>query len=154
MQQYWLAFTYVHGVGPIRLRHLREHFGSIKEAWLAHPDDLQGVLPPDAIEHHQQLRQKLNPGALLEQVQRLKAWVVTLDDPEYPALLREIEDSPAVLYGRGALLPEDQRALAFVGTRRASAYGKEVTRRLVGAMVKNEITIVSGLAHGIDAAAH
>jgi DNA processing protein len=79
---------------------------------------------------------------------------VTLSDAEYPPLLKEIYAPPPVIFRRGTLLPDDQLALAVVGTRSASAYGRLVTERFVSALVDNGVTIVSGLARGIDAVAH
>jgi DNA processing protein len=79
---------------------------------------------------------------------------LTWDSPEYPAALRNIADPPPVLYVRGQLLPRDEWALAVVGTRRATVYGREVTRSLVRGLAASGVTIVSGLAHGIDTHAH
>ena len=72
------------------------------------------------IEHHAALKNKLNPAQLVEDVHRLGAWVLTLDDEEYPSLLRELDDAPPVLYGKGELTAADQRAIAMIGTRKAS----------------------------------
>ena len=152
---YWMAFTRVNGLGPIRIRHLRSQFEGMADAWHASGQHLREIgLPPAAIEHLTALRRSLDVDDLLAAVHRLDAWVLTLDDPAYPPLLREIEDAPVVLYGRGDLLPEDQRSVAIVGTRRASGYGKEMTRQLASALGRTGITVVSGLAFGIDAEAH
>ncbi|MBU1879469.1 MAG: DNA-processing protein DprA, partial [Chloroflexi bacterium] len=75
-------------------------------------------------------------------------------DPDYPALLREIHGAPPVLYVRGELLPRDEWALAVVGTRRVTAYGREVTSRLAGELARCGVTVVSGLARGVDTVAH
>jgi len=155
MEQFWLAFTRIKGLGPIRLRELRSHFASIEQAWFADSVTLRELgMPQVVVENHALLRQQLDPHTLLAQVTRLDAWVLTLDNPAYPPLLREIDDAPVVLYGRGDLLPADDLALAVIGTRRASGYGKEMTRQLVGGLVAQGVTVVSGLARGIDAAAH
>lgn len=155
MQGFWLAFTQVNGIGAVRLRQLRAQFRTIEEAWYADAAALQAAgVPPASIDHQLYLRRHLNPQALLEAVQRVGAWVMTLDDEAYPPLLREIDDAPPVLYGRGTLLPEDQRAIAIVGTRRASGYGKEMARQLARGLVEQDVTIVSGLAYGIDIVAH
>jgi DNA processing protein len=152
---FWMAFTRVNGLGPIRIRHLRSQFDRLEDAWFASPDDLMSAgLPASALEHLVTLRQKLDPASLLEDVQRAEAWVLTLDDESYPALLREIINAPVVLYGRGNLLPQDERSVAMVGTRRASGYGKEMTKQLAGSLASAGITVISGLAAGIDAAAH
>jgi len=80
--------------------------------------------------------------------------VLTWDSEEYPINLRNIHDPPPVLYIKGELLPEDDWAVAVVGTRRASVYGKEAARRLSTDLAQNGVTVVSGLAAGIDAIAH
>jgi DNA processing protein len=79
---------------------------------------------------------------------------LTWNDPDFPARLKEIYDVPPVLYVRGTITPEDEWTIAVVGTRRATIYGREVTERLTAELVRNRITIVSGLARGIDSIAH
>ncbi len=76
------------------------------------------------------------------------------DDPDYPINLKQIPDPPAVLYHRGALLPDDTLSIAIVGTRHATAYGKRIAQRLAGSLTRAGLTIVSGMARGIDAEAH
>jgi len=80
--------------------------------------------------------------------------LVSFEEPEYPANLREIPDPPPVLFVRGRVLPEDERAIAVIGSRKASAYGVSVCRRLVRSLVDHGFSIVSGMARGVDAAAH
>ncbi|NJL92571.1 MAG: DNA-protecting protein DprA [Anaerolineae bacterium] len=155
MRQYWLAFARVQGIGPNRLRQLHDAFGSLEAAWHAPRNALQAVgLPPQALNHHALLKRNLAPEQLLEQLEALGAWALTWEDADYPALLRQTEGAPALLYGKGHLLPQDQSALAVVGTRRASTYGKLMTERLVTELTLQGISIVSGLAHGIDISAH
>lgn len=79
---------------------------------------------------------------------------IHLKDKSYPRLLKEIHDPPEVLYIKGEIKPEDELALAVVGTRKCTSYGEEVTERLVGDLVAYGLTIVSGMALGIDAVAH
>ena len=80
--------------------------------------------------------------------------IVTLDDPEYPPSLREIYIPPPILYMKGSYLPEDQTAIAIVGSRQADYRGKSLARTLAASLARRGITIVSGLARGIDTAAH
>lgn len=154
MQEFWLAFMQVRGMGPIRLRTLRQHFKNIQEAWWADYDQVKPLLPASVIEDWFKLRRNTEPIQLLQAVHKIGAWILTLEDDSYPTLLREIEDAPPVLYGLGELLPQDDHALAVVGTRRASQYGKEMTRQLVAELAQVGITIVSGLAYGVDSYAH
>lgn len=155
MQKYWLAFAKVNGLGPIRLQKIRAAFDSIEAAWFADPADLHAIgLPRDTVEQQQNLRRLLDPDTLIREVEQLGARVLTLDDPAYPLLLRQLEDSPPILYIKGELTPNDEQALAIVGTRRASAYGKAMTQALTSQLAQRGITIVSGLAYGIDSIAH
>ncbi len=80
--------------------------------------------------------------------------LVSFEEAEYPANLREIPDPPPVLFIRGRILPEDERAVAVIGSRKASAYGVSVCRRLVRSLADHGFSIVSGMARGVDAAAH
>ncbi len=80
--------------------------------------------------------------------------LVSFEDPKYPENLREIPDPPPVLFLRGSLIPEDRNAVAVIGSRRASAYGLAVCERLVHDLVDHGFTIVSGMAKGVDGAAH
>ncbi|MCC6793299.1 MAG: DNA-protecting protein DprA, partial [Thermomicrobiales bacterium] len=80
--------------------------------------------------------------------------VITIADADYPRLLAQSPSPPPVIYVRGALLPEDALAVAIVGTRRSTSYGREVTIRISAGLAEAGVTVISGLARGIDAAAH
>lgn len=152
---YWIAFSHVPEIGARRATMLREAFGSMEAAWWASESDLREAgLGTLALKNLLVTRSKLDPGKTLDKVTDLGAWVVSPEDADYPALLRRLDDSPLILYGRGTLLPTDDRALAIVGTRRATPYGLDATTLLSRGLVRQGVTIVSGLAHGIDAAAH
>ena len=90
----------------------------------------------------------------LTRLQRIGVRVVGLYDPDYPARLRAIPDPPAALFVKGTLAPDDQHAIAIVGSRRASPYGRHVAAELAAALAQRGFTIVSGMALGADAAAH
>lgn len=154
-RKYWLGFNAVKGIGPVRLRALRAAFDSLEAAWHAPETELSAAgLDRRTISSLLQARQTIHLDRMLEAVYAAGAAVITLDDPDYPALLRELPDAPPVLYVKGTLLDADRWAVALVGTRRATSYGREVTRQLVSSLVSAGITIVSGLALGIDAVAH
>ena len=91
---------------------------------------------------------------ILHRLEQLNVQVLTWDSPEYPALLSQIADPPPVLFVRGTLLPTDEWAIAIVGSRKATVYGREVARRLAMDLAQNGMTVVSGLARGIDGVAH
>lgn len=152
---YWTLLTKVGQIGPARFGRLLDHFGSAEAAWNASLLDLAAAgLDRRAIESLQQLRARVDPEAEWRKIERCGVEVVTLDDPAYPSRLREIADPPPVLYVRGTLAPDDEWAIAVVGTRRATAYGQQVTERIVGEVARAGVTIVSGLALGIDTHAH
>lgn len=154
-RKYWLGFNIIKGIGPVRLRALRQYFGDLEIAWHASDSELIAAgLDRRTLSNVIQARQTVDLDKLIQKIDRLGASVLTLDDPDYPALLRELPDAPAVLYIKGSLSADDQWAVAFVGTRRSTVYGRDVTCDLVTPLVHAGITIVSGLALGIDAAAH
>ncbi len=153
--QYYIGFNLVQGIGPIRLRALMDVFGGVEEAWQAPADDLRRAgLDRRSLENLLTTRARVALEREMERVVQAGVRAVTWEDPDYPALLKEAPAPPFLLYVRGRLEPEDSWAVAVVGTRRASAYGRTVTRQLVQGLVQNGITIVSGLARGIDGVAH
>jgi len=153
--KYWLGFSLVRGVGPATFRKLLGHFKSLSDAWEADPQEL-GLAGLDAktVETILATRRKADLDSAMARLEQLHIKLLTWDDALYPKRLREIDSPPAVLYLRGELKPEDEWAIAVVGTRRASQYGKQVTHRIVSELAKNAITVVSGLALGIDSEAH
>jgi len=153
--RYWLGFNRVMGIGPAKLRALLDHFGDLETAWRASSSDLREAgLDRRALEYLLAARSAMDLDAEVAKVHRLGAKIVTWDDADYPPQLKSITAPPPLLYVKGAFAPADQWAIAVVGTRRATAYGREVTRSLVSDLARNGVTIVSGLARGIDAAAH
>ena len=143
------------GIGPVRVKALLDHFGDLEIAWRAAPMDLARVgLDRRAITGVTAARGRLDLDAEMEKIAKAGAKVLTWEDGSYPARLRQIHAAPPVLYVKGEIKPEDDWAVAVVGTRRAMSYGKEVTQRLVSDLARNRVTIVSGLARGIDAQAH
>ncbi len=154
-QKYWLGFNLVKGIGPAKLSMLLERFGSIRDAWNAPRRELESLrLDRKSIESLEERRRSLNLDEELAKVKENSTSLLTWDSPEYPRYLREIPNSPPLLYVIGELKSSDQWALAVVGTRRLTTYGRQVTRELVSGLVRNQVTIVSGLAKGIDAEAH
>jgi DNA processing protein len=153
--RYWVGFNRVMGIGPAKLRALLDHFGDLETAWRAGSSDLREAgLDRRALEYLLAARAAVDLDAEVARVARLGAQVVTWDDADYPPLLKSIAAPPPLLYIKGAFAPSDQWAIAVVGTRRATAYGREVTQSLVTDLARSGVTIISGLARGIDAAAH
>jgi DNA processing protein len=153
--KYWVGFNIVKGIGPAKLQALLDHFGDLGAAWRANAAALQAAgIDRRAIESLMEARGRLELDMELKKVERAGAHVLTWADPGYPARLREIPSPPPVLYVKGQLADADRWAVAVVGTRRATSYGRQVTRELVGSLARSHVTVVSGLARGIDAEAH
>ena len=152
---YWVGFNIVRGVGPTRLRALLDYFGDVERAWHAPAEELRRTgLDRRSLKNLLAARATLDLERELERIAAAGAQVLTWGSPGYPRLLREISAPPPVLYVKGTLTEEDAWAVAVVGTRRALTYGREVTRRLTTTLARSGITIISGMARGIDAEAH
>lgn len=143
------------GIGPIRLRALLDAFGDIRAAWEAPRPELVALgLNRRALQNLLKARRQVDLDLLVERVAAKGVHVLTWAHDDYPALLKQLPDAPPVLYVRGELTPADEWAVAMVGTRKATTYGKEVARRLAGELARNGVTVVSGLARGIDGVSH
>jgi DNA processing protein len=152
---YWVALNRVKGIGPARFRALLEAFGSAEAAWHGTLADwLVAGLDTRTAHSFDEQRRRIVPEAEVERLVRLRVSALRLTDAGYPRLLREAPMPPPVLYLRGAITAEDEWAVAVVGTRRATTYGRQITERLAGELAAQRITIVSGLARGIDTHAH
>lgn len=153
--KYWLGFNLVNGIGPAKVQALLDYFGSLEAAWQANELQLQQIgFDKRAIRSLQDTRAQINLDVWLEKVQTAGISLLTWDSPEYPDYLREIPTPPPLLYMQGELREADRWAVAVVGTRKLTVYGRQVTHDLVAGLVRHNITIVSGLARGIDAVAH
>lgn len=153
--RYYLGFNLVPGIGPARLARLIERCGSVEAAWGASSADLLAAgLDPRTSAALQETRRTIDLDAALARVAEVGAYLLTRPDADYPELLGQIDNAPPLLYVRGALASVDSWSLAVVGTRTPTSYGREVTRQLVGELASNGVTIISGLAMGIDAVAH
>lgn len=153
--KYWVGFNRIPGIGRAKFSQLEGYFGDLERAWNASAAELKAAgLDSKSIEAIVVSRPDISPDAEIERLERNQIKALTRNDPAFPARLKEIYDVPPVLYVRGNITPEDEWTIAVVGTRRATIYGREVTERLVTELVRNRITVVSGLARGIDSIAH
>lgn len=153
--KYWLAFNLIPGIGKVRFALIESHFHTMENAWKASASELKEAgLDSRTIESIVQFRPRINPDKEEERLVRYGIKAITCNDSSYPARLKEIYDYPPVLYIRGNLTTADEWALAVVGTRRVSVYGRQVAEELASDLVRNKITIVSGLARGVDSIAH
>jgi DNA processing protein len=144
------------GLGPRLREALLERFGSVRAVLAASPSELREVagIGPKLCANLLAARQTVQPQELLRQWRGRQVQVLAVWHPDYPATLRSIPDPPSLLFVRGALRPTDGLAIAIVGTRHATPYGVAQAQRLASGLARAGFTIVSGLARGIDAAAH
>ena len=153
--RYYLGFNLTPGIGPARLSRLTELFGSVEAAWQAPAGLLMASgLDAKSIEALLTTRERVDLDRELARAERLGVQILCIDNPAYPDLLRQTPQPPPLIYIRGSLTSADEWALAVVGTRGPSDYGREATRRVAGELAAAGVTIVSGLALGIDALAH
>ncbi|GAB4179367.1 MAG: DNA-processing protein DprA [Terrimicrobiaceae bacterium] len=151
-----VALNLLPGLGPVKVRRLLERFGSASGILSAGASDLAGVpgVGPALVKSIRDWKNLTDVGGELAHAKAAGARVLTLADGEYPSELREIHDPPTVLYIRGQLTAADARAIAVVGTRQPSFYGAETAKKLSYQLAYAGVTIVSGLARGVDTAAH
>ena len=153
--KYWVAFHGIEGMGPKRINRMETHFGSLEDAWNAKRGELRDAgINSALIEDINTTRDRINPDAELEHLLRRGIHPVHLRSEEYPEHLAESPEAPAVIYVTGELDPRDHNSIAIVGTRNATEYGVQMATMLAHDLASVGITIISGLAIGIDTAAH
>jgi DNA processing protein len=153
--KYWVGFRLIQGVGRARFSQLLSYFGRMENAWHASPAELRlAGLDGKTVNSIVGRRPNISLDAEMEKIEKCKVRVLTWNMAEFPAKLKEIYDVPPVLYIKGELLPEDELAVAVVGTRRVTRYGQQVTEQLAKNLAQSKITVVSGLAWGVDSIAH
>lgn len=153
--RYWVGFNKVPGIGAARLRALLDYFGDLETAWNAHAHDLQQAgIDRRSLANLLQVRESLDLDREAERLAQAGIQVLTWEDDDYPRNLRQAYNAPPVLYVRGSIEKRDEWAVSVVGTRRASVYGKEAARMVCTGLAQAGVTIISGLARGIDTVAH
>jgi len=154
-RMYWVGFNMVKGIGAVRFKALLDAFGTAEAAWNASPEAMAETgLSRKIIESFQRVHKGVSLEVVWEKIQTLGVNVLTWDDEGYPRHLKEIDQPPPVLYIRGSYVPEDEWAVAIVGTRRVTSYGRQVAQEVATALAQSGVTIVSGLARGVDSIAH
>jgi len=158
---FWLVWSRIAGIGPVLLRRLQQHFGTLAAAWEAPLAQLREVegFGLQTVEAVIKERSLLHPEQILRQHEQDNPHFWTpADSADYPRLLLETPSPPPVLYYRGEVQPEENQGIkplvGIVGTRNPSEYGKRWTRKISVALAQNGFTVVSGLAEGIDTEAH
>jgi len=153
--KYWVSLHKISLLGTVRFRRLEAYFGDLASAWTAGPSDLRAAgMEARVVAEIAAARSRIDPDGELERLARAGVQAATWHDGEYPPRLKEISDPPPVLYYKGEVLPSDERSMAVVGTRSPTTYGREAAAYLSGDLARQGVTIVSGLALGIDGIAH
>jgi DNA processing protein len=152
----WLALRGIPGVGPVLFHRLTQAFGTPAQVFQTPLHDLCALrgISSSLAEAILGFRQWDRVEDHLARLKALGADMLTLDDPNYPLRLKEIPYPPPLIFVKGEITPEDSLALAMVGTRAASYYGKKTCGSLAKELARRGVTVVSGLARGIDTAAH
>jgi len=154
-KKYWIGFNLVRGIGSVRFQQIRTFFGDLSVAWNASAEGFKEAgLPGRALNNFLKLRKQIDLDQFYESILEKNITVLTLLDDDYPPLLKEIDQSPPVIYVKGTLTPADEFSVAIVGTRRVSEYGQQITRDASIYLTGHGLTIVSGLARGVDGLAH
>lgn len=152
---YWVALNLINGIGAVRFRALVDHFGDPQAVWEAPAAALRTIgLPTKVIDELLEKRKSVDLALIWSQIEANHAALLTWADEEYPRRLKQIDNPPPVLYQRGNLTSVDDWAVAVVGTRRISPYGRQVAEMIGNFLARNGVTVVSGLALGVDTIAH
>ncbi|MGW8226178.1 MAG: DNA-processing protein DprA [Anaerolineales bacterium] len=154
-RQYWVAFSLVKGIGAVRFQALLDYFGDPQIAWGAPTGALRDIgLSEKVIDNLVKVRSSVDLDMIWDQIESKGISILIQSDEGYPKHLKELNQPPPVLYKQGDLIAEDVWAIAIVGTRRVTAYGRQVAEDIAGGLARNGITIISGLARGVDSIAH
>jgi len=152
---YWLALNKINNIGSAKIKKLCNYFPTMKDAWEADINEWKkSGLNDETVTEFYLNKNQINPEQLYEEMEKENVKIITILDDDYPSLLKEIYTPPAILYCRGTLPHPADFCLSVVGTRKISTYGKQVAADLVAKLVQNQITIISGLAIGIDGLSH
>ncbi len=155
--KYWIAFSSIEQIDSLFTLKLFEYFKNIEKAFNASSSDLKNIdgLSVKKAENFLKARDMINPDKVLSDVTNRGIKYLTFEDDRYPVMLKNIDNPPSVLYYKGDLdLVNFERTLAVVGSRKTSRYAKDAVNLIISQLANTDICIVSGLASGIDTAAH
>jgi DNA processing protein len=152
----YILLNMMEKIGPITVRELVDHLGSVSAIFTARGHDLAGARGTgrETVDAIVRQRDELDVAHEIAGADSLGARIITPVDPEYPAVLNQIHDPPLALYVQGEFETRDQHAFAVVGTRRPSHYGRDTAERLAYQLSMAGYVVVSGMAEGIDTVAH
>ncbi len=152
---YWIGFNRIRGVGAVRFKQLLEYFRSLEVAWNAPYESLRNAgLGEKSASSIVKSRDSINLDSEWEKIVQNNIQVIIWGEEAYPRRLKEIEQAPPVIYIKGTFQEQDDWAVAIVGTRQKTSYGRQVAEELACFLAQNNISVVSGLARGIDSIAH
>lgn len=153
--KFWIAFSQIYQIGPARFKKLYGYFPTMEKAWQADFSELQkSGLEEKIAQEIVNRRPEINPALEEEKLAKEHIQAITIQEENYPKMLKEIYNPPALLYYKGNLERQDEFSIAVVGTRKITNYGKQATSQITGGLVQAGITIISGLALGVDSLAH
>jgi len=151
----WLGFSQVQGIGPFKFAKLIASFGTAEKAWKASEKELTEILKPALTKVFLDFKKTFSIEEYLEKMEKTKVGFLTLEDRNYPKLLKQIKNPPFVLFYKGKLdFINSEASIGIVGTRKITNYGRQITEMITQELVQTDCVIVSGLAMGVDAVAH
>jgi len=147
-------YSYIY-FGPARTKLLVEYFASASGAWNSTKKELLDIgLKSDRVDDFNKYRENFNSTIYFNRLKNLGIDYLTINDKDYPSNLKDLDNAPVVLYFKGLLKSDDSKAVAIIGTRKMTSYGREITAKFSSELANLGVTIVSGLALGVDACAH
>ncbi len=154
-RDYWLAFNVCGGFGPKRFAVVLKYFGSARQAWEAGKGEWEKLrLGLKVIDRLLTFKKEFDIVSYKLRLEKYLIKFVVNRDKDYPDILKEIEAPPYLLYYKGSLLPQDNVSISAIGTRKATSYGRAAAQKITRSLSIRGMTIVSGLARGIDGIAH
>jgi len=158
-KKYWVGFSVFEGIGPVRFKLLKDYFGSVKTAFSASEKDLKETgLGEKLVEKFLRFRQNFDFSSYFLRLKQMGISVLGYDEENYPKVLKNIDDKPVLIYTKTKKKNDfeifNKKAIAVVGTRKITAYGKQATEMITRGLVDKGLVIVSGLARGVDKIAH
>lgn len=153
--QYWLAIDGLQSIGPVKFKKLYTYFSTMKDAWEADAREWEKAgIDKNSISNFIEAKKQIDPERVLDEIRQENVKILTILDKDYPAVLKELYSPPAIIYYRGTLPASNDICLGVVGARKISQYGRQITSEIVSDLARNKISIVSGLAIGVDSLAH
>lgn len=153
--KYYNAFNLIGEIGPVKFNKLASYFKNLENAWRANAQEFkQSGLDESSVEKIIKIRPTISPEKEWEKLLKEQISVITINGENYPKLLKETYSPPAILYVKGSLNGALNFPLAVVGSRKISDYGNQAIKDIVGGLAREGISIISGMAYGVDTAAH